>query len=955
MKRVLTALLAVSLFLLAASPAGAFEIQNPEFLFEDAQEGDPVTTAGAHPFGITTTFSVDRERVPEGGRCFRRAETPPGPLECEVPSGQIRDLRVLLPAGFIGNQTAAPRCSGADFATITKATSQPACEDGTAIGVTGVQAEFDPVEVGRPFPYYYVPVWNLETPPGAAAKFGFIVQNVPVTTEIRVSESFPYNLEARLHNVSQAILFYGAELTIWGNPASPVHDPIRGHCIDALSSLGFTPSEIKSLGDCPAEIEGEPVPEEALITTPRSCQGTLTTSFAGFPWENPLEFATAFAQTPGMDPASCAELEFDPTLTSAPTAPQGESPTGLDVGIEVEDEGLLDPEGRAKADIAKTVLTLPEGMTLNTSAANGLEACTKAQLEAASLTSYGCPAASKLGTAQIMTPLLDEALEGSLYVASQDDNPFGSLFAVYLVIRNEKLGVLVKQPGRIDLSDTGRVTTVFEDLPQFPLASVQVHLRSGPKAPLLAPRECRSYGIEAELSPSSGGAPVQAKPAFTISTGPGGGGCLAGPRPFRPGFSAGTQNPAAGSYSPLSMRITRSDGEADITRLDATLPAGVVARIAGLGRCSDAALEAARARSGRAEIAAPSCPSSSQVGRVEAGAGTGSELVYVEGRIYLAGPFGANQLSVAVVTPAVAGPFDLGNVVIRQGLRLNPVSGRAEIDGAASDPIPTILKGVPLHLRDLRVFVDRPGFTLNATNCNPLATEATLWSGGAPFGATDRYQATGCGALGYKPKLTLKLLGATKRGKFPRVRSLLIPRAGDANTARAVVTMPPSVQIENAHINNPCTRVQFNAGACPPKSILGKARAYSPLLDQPLEGPVYFRSNGGERELPDLVADLNGLFHVTLVGFIDTKGKRLRTTFANVPDAPVSRFELNLAGGKKGLLVFNRNICKHKQRAKLSLTAQNGRPSLTNQVIGTSCKGKGKGGKRKKGGKGKGR
>jgi hypothetical protein len=941
MKRLLALFTAGALFLLAASPAGAFEIVNPEVLFED-EAGNPVTEAGAHPFGITTTLFVDREKVPEGGRCIRSSETPPGPLECEVPTGQLRDLRVVLPPGFIGNQTAAPRCAGADFATIDKSISQPACDDSTVIGVTGVQAEFDPVEVGRPFPFYYVPVWNLETPPGTAAKFGFIVQNVPVTTEIFVSNSFPYNLEARLHNVSQAILFYGAELTIWGNPADSVHDPIRGHCIDALSSLGFSPSEIKSLGNCPAGIE-----EEALITVPRSCQGDLTTPFEGFPWQNPLEISTATALTPGMDPASCATLEFDPTLTSAPTAEEGESPTGLEVGIEVQDEGLLDPEGTAKADIAKTVLRLPEGMSLNTSAAKGLEACSKAQLDSASLTSYGCPPASKVGSAEIETPLLDEPLEGALYVASQDDNPFGSLFAVYLVIRNEELGVLVKQPGRIDLSETGRVTTVFENLPQFPLSSVQVHLRSGPTAPLLAPRECKSYEIEAELTPSSGGPVVAAKPTFTISTGPGGGACLAGPRPFKPGFAAGTLASAAGSYSPLFMHVTRADGEADITRLDTTLPAGVVAKIAGLGRCSDAEIAAAKARSGRSELASPSCPASSQIGRVEAGAGTGGELTYVDGRIYLAGPYAGNPLSVVVITPAVAGPFDLGNVVLRLALRLNPISARAEIEGSASDPIPTILKGVPLHLRDLRVFADRPNFTLNATNCNPLATQATLWSAGTPVGASDRYQASGCGALGYKPKLILKLLGATKRGSFPRVRSTLFPRAGDANTAGAVVTMPPSVQIENAHINNPCTRVQFDAGACPKASILGTARAYTPLLDQPLEGPVYFRSNGGERELPDIVADLNGQFRVILVGFIDTKGKRLRTTFANVPDAPVSRFELNLSGGKKGLLVFNRGICKRKQRAKLAFTAQNGRASVTDQVIKTSCK------KGKKGGKGK--
>jgi hypothetical protein len=941
MKRLLALLTAVSLLCLAASPtAGAFEIVNPEVEFEN-EDGSPVTQAGSHPFAITTTLAVDREEIPVGGICaLKEGSTATG---CEIPTGQMRDLRVSLPVGFVGNQTTAPRCSGVDFATIEKSISQPACPDSTAIGLTGLQAELTPLEAGRPFPYLYVPVYNLETPPGVAAKFGFVVLNVPVTTEIRVSDSFPYNLEARLHNVSQAVYFYGAQLTVWGNPADPVHNTIRGHCLDAVTSEG----EPKSLGSCPAGI----AEEEALITLPRSCQGNLGTTFEGFSWQNPSEISTAGAQTPGMDPESCEDLEFDPTLTASPTGSEGESPTGLDVGIEVTDPGLLDPGGRAKADIAKTVLRLPEGMSVNSSAANGLQACTKGQLEAASLASYGCPKESKIGSAEITTPLLDEPLEGSLYVASQDDNPFGSLFAVYLVIRNEKLGVLVKQPGRVDLDEeTGRVTTTFEDLPQFPLESVAVHLIGGPKAPLLAPRNCATYAIDGRLTPSSGGPDVESNPTFTISTGPGGAACLDGAPPFHPGFKAGTLDSAAGSYSPLLMHITRSDGEADITRLDAVLPAGVVAKVAGVARCSDADIAAAEAKSGRSELSAPSCPASSQIGRVEAGAGTGSELVYVGGRAYLAGPYNGSQLSVAVVTPAVAGPFDLGNVVIRQGLRLNPISGRAEIDGSGpGSQIPTILKGVPLHLRDLRVFADRPDFTLNATNCNPLSTQATLWSMATAFGAGDHYQASGCGALGYKPKLGLKLLGATRRGTFPALSSTFIPRAGDSNTASAVVTMPPSVQIENSHINNPCTRVQFDAGACPKASILGKARAYSPLLDDPLEGLVYFRSNGGERELPDIVADLNGLFRVILVGFIDSKGKRIRTTFANVPDAPVSRFELKLAGGKKGLLVFNRNICRHKQRARLSFTAQNGRPSLSEPVIKTSCKkGKKNGGAKKR-------
>jgi hypothetical protein len=384
----------------------------------------------------------------------------------------------------------------------------------------------------------------------------------------------------------------------------------------------------------------------------------------------------------------------------------------------------------------------------------------------------------------------------------------------------------------------------------------------------------------------------------------------------------------------------------------------VVPTLKGLSECPDQAIEAAKAKTGRAELASPSCPPSSQVGRVLTGAGVGSALTYVPGSLYLAGPYKGAQLSVAAIVPAVAGPFDVGTVVTRVGLRLNPVTYEGEVDGAASDPIPHILKGIPLKVRDIRVFADRPNFTQNATSCAVMATTAQIFGSFAdPFNPADdvpitrsaRYQASSCASLAFKPKLSLKLKGGTRRGDHPSLKTTVTypypSGPGYANVGKAIVTLPPSEFIDNAHINNPCTRVQFNANNCPPGSVLGTAKAISPLLDKPLEGKVYFRSNGGERPLPDVVMDLNGQFRAILIGEVDTAtpktNPRIRVTVRLVPDAPATKFTVNLFGGKKGLLVNNRNLCSKKLKAEIKLTGQNGRVHNTKPVVKTSCKGKG--------------
>ncbi len=542
---------------------------------------------------------------------------------------------------------------------------------------------------------------------------------------------------------------------------------------------------------------------------------------------------------------------------------------------------------------------------------------------------------------EVRTPLLEgKLLRGQIYVATQDANPFGSLIALYMVIADPELGISVKLAGKVDPDpQTGQLITTFgeagHEIPQFPFSHFRFRFREGARAPLITPPRCGAYETTATFTPwANPNAPYTTTATFHIGSGPGGTPCPApGPLPFTPGFEAGSIDNAAGSYSPFYMRLTRPDGQQDLTRFDAVLPPGVSGKIAGLARCADAAIALAATKSARQELAAPSCPEASRVGRTLAGAGAGSALTWVPGSLYLAGPYAGAPLSVVAITPAQAGPFDAGTVVVREALALDPTSAQVRVDGGASDPIPHILKGIPLHLRELRVFTDRPGFTLNPTSCEPSHTLSALFGSYLnPLSPVDdmpaylaaRYQAASCASLGFKPRLDLRLKGGTRRSAHPALRAELRARPGDANIGAANVILPRSAFLENAHIGTICTRPRFAAGTCPKASIYGRARAFTPLLDEPLEGPVYLRANGGARQLPDLVADLRGTVDIELVGYIDAVNARIRTRFLT-PDAPVSRFVLNMKGGKKGLIANSANLCKAKQRASAYLRGQNGR------------------------------
>jgi hypothetical protein len=521
--------------------------------------------------------------------------------------------------------------------------------------------------------------------------------------------------------------------------------------------------------------------------------------------------------------------------------------------------------------------------------------------------------------------------------------------------------VIVKQAGRVDLDpSSGQIKTTFDRLPPLPYSSFKLHFREGARAPLATPQACGQYQTVASFTPFSAASDSEAittTAAFQIERGADGGACPSGGLPpFRPGLIAGSINNAAGRFSPFNVRLLRTDSEQEINRFSIKLPPGIVAKLAGVPFCSDAQIAQAIARTGihggEEELASPSCPAASEIGHSLAGAGVGSALAYAPGKLYLAGPYHGSAISLVAITAAKVGPFDLGNVVIRNAFRVDPETGEVFLDAVGSDPIPHIIKGVPTHLRDVRAYTDRSNFVLNPTSCKRTSTASTLLGSGLDFvsEADDRpvtvstpFQAADCAALPFKPRLSLKLKGGTKRGSHPALTATLKMNGfGEAGIQRAQVTLPRSEFIENAHFNTICTRVQFKQGAvpgekCPPGSIYGKAVAKTPILSDPLTGPIFLRSS--EHQLPDVVASLhNGEIDVVLVGHVDSVKGRLRTTFEATPDAPVSSVVVSLLGGKKGLFVNSTDLCKGTHKAIAAFTGHNGKEHDFNpELVATGC------------------
>jgi len=901
-------------------------------------DGTPVRQAASTPFQYLTRFAANTERAGPAGA---------GITEFVPAGGDLKDIAVALPPGLIGNPTAVPRCPAQQFNTTDNTVigssnvTRNQCPDGSAVGLVAVdQIEGKTAAGGN----LVVPLYNLVPPPGMPAQLGFQLLGAPFYIDTAIRSGSDYGVSATLRNTTEIQRVTAASVFIWGAPSDPIHDPLRGRCVAA--GAGSMPL---SLGSCSA---GET--PKSFLRLPTSCENPLISTMTFNTWTDPSAFAAgSFSAAP---PRNCAPLDFSPTIAAQPQTTVADSPSGLAFTLRLPQSS--DPNLLAEADLRDAEVSLPAGVTVNPASANGLAGCTPAQVGLTSPPGSGpvtfdsepahCPDASKVGSVEIKTPLLDHPLEGAAYVASQKDNPFGSLLALYIAIDDPESGVVVKLAGKVTPDPaTGQLTTDFANNPQLPFEQLTVTLFDGPRAPLRTPQTCGTYTTSTDLKPWSApesGPDATPLDSFAVSTAPGGGACSDSEPalPHRPRFSAGTIAPVAGAFSPLVTRLRRDDGSQTWSRLSVALPPGLLGRLAGVAYCPDASIAAAQAKSGAEERANPSCPAASRVGSVDVAAGAGSSPVHVRGTVYLAGPYRGAPLSLAIITPAVAGPFDLGTVAVRAALRVDSETAQVTV---ASDPVPTILQGIPLDIRSISVDADRADFTLNPTNCEPKSVGAEAVSAaGLAASLSDRFQVGGCRGLDFRPNLQTRLFGGTGRSRNPRFRAVLRTQPGDADIGRAVVTLPHSEFLDQSHIRTVCTRVQFAVGQCPAGSVYGYARAFTPLLDQPLEGPVYLRSSSNK--LPDLVVALRGQVDLNLVGRIDSFQGGIRTSFENVPDAPVSKFVLTMRGGKRGLLVNSRNICAGPSFSKVQFGGQNGKLSRSKPRLNNDC---GKGGKRRGG------
>jgi hypothetical protein len=906
----LVLLAAIGCFALSALAAQAEELKLLNLYSKPLNEDlSPNTEAGGHPFQLTTSFEVNEAEVPPGSGNMSPAEN-------------LRDAATQLPPGLIGNAQLMPKCRQENMNELGN------CSQDAQVGIAHLKLQF----LGPPFFVEY-PIYNLVPPRGMPAQFGMVVISSITHIDFHVRSESDYGVSATLHRINGAAPLYGSTLEIWGVPGDPSHDEHR-------------------IGTPPAE----PLKRLPLLSNPTSCTGPLLTTIAVNTWQSPGHEVPGVADADGM--TGCDQPEFNPTVEAKPTTNQADSPTGFNFHLHLPQN--QDPDGRATAELKDARVTLPPGLTINPASANGLGSCSPAQIHL--LTPVGqanahfseaaanCPNSSKIGSVRIDTPVLDHPLTGDVYLATQEQNPFGSLLGLYLAVDDSAdSGVTMKLAGRVEPDPaTGQLTAVFAENPQLPFEDLNLEFFEGSTAALKTPMGCDTFTTSTRMTPwtTPEGADATPSDSFKIDHGNGGGACVsseaAAPKTLK--FDAGTLDPTAGVYSPFNLRIARADGTQQITGLDATMPKGLIARLAGIPYCSDGALAAAANSSGRQEQANPSCPAASRVGGVNVGAGAGPTPFYASGNVYLAGPYKGAPVSIAIVTPAVAGPFDLGTVVVRTALYVDPETTQVR---AVSDPIPSILRGIPLDIRSVAVNLDRSQFTRNPTSCSPFAitgVAAALTGQSVPL--SSRFQVGECASLGFAPKLALSLKGGTKRSDHPALKAVLTTTGKEANIARAAVTLPRSEFLENAHIRNVCTRVQFAAGACPASSIYGTARAFTPLLDKPIEGPVYLRSSNNQ--LPDLVADLKGQINVVLDGRIDSVHRGIRNTFELVPDAPVSKFVLEMKGGKKGLLVNNRNLCKSTNRATVLFDGHNGKTADSQPLVKNSCK---KGGGKKSSGK----
>jgi hypothetical protein len=848
-----------------------------------------------------------------------------------------RNIVVNVPGGFDASDTAVPTCSQTQLSEIHEGEDGvPECPVASQVGQLQIV-----LNALNQFVQVTVPIYNMEvTSPGVTAELGYRTSIFIGSLRIQVRPQ-DLGLTSATIDIPPFGEVHGVKVTIWGVPAAPEHDGERGEeCDHLLDQPGANCKHY--LGFPPAGIPAKP-----FLSNPTSC-GMFESSLAADSWEEPFgqnlePFAEDLAGWPHATSqvgpiVGCERIPFEPSIAVAPSTRSAESPSGLEVSLLVPQSWEY-PNVLSTSYLKDTTVTLPEGMTANPSLVAGLGSCSPAQFAAetvASLPGQGCPAESKIGSIEIETPLLNEKILGAVYIATPYDNvpsfgdpehPGGSLLALYVVAKDPERGVLIKVAGKIEPNPvTGQLTTTFLDTPQQPFSRFTLKFRPGATAPLVTPPACGTFSTGASLTPWS--APLEPRllsSSFQVTQGVHEGACpTGGVPPFKPQVISGTQNNAGSSYSPFYLRIVREDGEQEITRFSTTLPPGLTGNLTGIPFCPDASIAAAKNVTGAQEETAPSCPAASMIGHTIVEAGIGTTLAQTPGKVYLAGPYNGAPLSIVSITSAKVGPFDLGTVVIRFALNINPTTAQVEVSANGSDPIPHIIKGIVVHVRDIRVYMDKERFILNPTNCNPLSITDTIDGAGAdpanpagqvPVNVGTPFEAADCSSLQFKPTFSVTTSGKTSKANGASLTAkLTIPAAlgTQANIKEVKVDLPKQLPSRLTTLQKACTAAQFNTdpAGCPAASNIGYAKAITPILPVPLEGPVYFVSHGGEA-FPSLEIVLQGYgVTIDLVAstFISKSGVT-SSTFHTVPDQPVTSFEITLPEGKYSALAANGNLC----------------------------------------------
>lgn len=857
--------------------------------------------AGAHP-DLTTSFA------------FNTADNGNGE---ELPDGNVRDVQIDLPTGLVGNAASIPRCEEIQLENL-------ACPVSSRVGTAVL-----PLRLFIPGPLpQTVGVYNMVPGPGQTAMLGFsaLVTRVHVVISVRPGD---LGLRATLTGISSVSDLYGSTMTLWGVPADPGHDADRGG---------------------PAG-----VPPAPFLSNPTTCGAPLTGYIAATSWQAPNAPPAAASST--IAPTTgCERLHFEPSIEVQPQVQQVDTPSGYDITLKVPQNG--DPGGLATANLRKAVVKLPAGVTLNPAVADGLRACSDEELGFGTAAAPSCPGASKLGKATLKTPALPDELTGSIYLRPQrPDDPY----RIALVLAGD--GVTIKLPGSVHADPvTGQLTTVFDDAPQQPFSEMTLHFKGGDRAPLTTPASCGTATTTTVLSPWSALDPTMDKTpssGFDVSWDGAGAACPSA-LPFTPGFSAGVTDPSAGVSSPFTFRLTRGDRQQTLNTVTGVqLPAGLTARVAGVPLC------------GSADAAAGTCGGASQIGSALVGSGAGGHPLYLHGKVFLTESYKGAPYGLSIAVPAIAGPFDLGTVVVRAAVAVNR-DASLTVD---ADPMPTILQGVPLRLRDVVLDLSRPGFMVNPTNCTPMKINAKVSSAETAVDLQRPFQVVGCAALPLKPKLTLSLSGkrqTTKRrvvahaaagaaavptakslgltdGGHPALDADLTMGPGGANLKTAEVTLPLSMALDSVNANGLCEPAEAEANTCPAKSIVGNVRAITPILNEPLTGPVYFvrgeridaKTSRVRTTLPKLFIPLKGENGIRIdlhaSSHVDAIG-RLVTTFDKIPDAPVSDLKLHIDGGAHGILaVSGANLCTADQPVDQRYTGQNDLVKEATIIASNNC------------------